>query len=271
MNDYFYLDSLNPSGIKAFHIGSVADVIEGSVDLRLKGRRFSAQKFQYGFEVGSSLNFDAMGEALLVGDKLFSTCTDPKHERYGQLVSGDEFVTNGLFVISLNTAPSFQLKMASKNGLPLEQVYRQIYQKVAKPFAFCGWMKFASFHATFIEQSPTKGKNIFDNRGFYYSRPPMLRGKEYGFAMGVVADFNDTVMRDVNASLQTVLYHNPFEKSNQLSSHAHIVTLDTSCETESAISGGHARECLHLFCEQSAVTQADLKIFTIESVEDYLE
>jgi hypothetical protein len=271
MTDYFYLDSLNTASMKAFHIGSVADVIEGSVDFRLKDRRFSAQKFQYGFEVGSSLNFDAMGEALLVGGKLFSTCTDEKHERYGQLVSGDDFVTNGLFAIPLETQPSFRLKLGSKQGIPLEQVYRQIYQKIAKPFAFCGWISFTSFHATFIEQPPTKGKNIFNNKGFYYSRPPMLRGKEYGFAMGVVADFNDTAMKEVNASLRTVLYHNPFEKNMQLSSHAHIVTLDPSCESENAISGGHARECLHLFCEQSAVNRADLKIFIIERVEDYLK
>ena len=113
MTDYFYLDSLKTESMKAFHIGSVSDVIEGSVDFRLKDRRFSAQKFQYGFEV--------------------------------------------------------------------------------------------------------------------------------------VADFNDTVMREVNTSLRTFLYHNPFEKSMQLSSHAHIVTLDPSCESEIAISGAHAREWLHLF------------------------
>jgi hypothetical protein len=271
MSDYFHLDSFHPEGIKAFHIGSVRDVIEGSVDMRLKIRRFSAQKFQYGFEVGSSLNFDAMGEAILVSGKLFSTCTDPMHERYGQLVSGDEFVTNGLFAIPHKTPPSFRLQLGSKKGLPLEQVYQQVYQKVAKPFAFCGWMTFASFHATFIEQSPTKGKNIFKNKNFYYSNPPLFRGKEYGFTKGVVADFNDTLMRDVNASLKTVLYHNPFEKSTQLSSHAHILTLNSFCKTELAISSGHARECLHLFCEQSVITHANLKIFIIESVEDYLE
>ncbi len=271
MNDYFNLQPLNPRKITAYHIGSVEDVIQGRIDPRLEYRRFSAENFQVGFEAGSPLNFQALGEAILVNGQVFSTCTDTKHQRYAQLVCGSDFVTSGLFAIPLNQEPNFHLQLQSTAGYPLQHLYQQIYDRVAWPVAFCGWMKFNSFHANFIEKPPIAGQNIFSNRSDYYSRPPILCSNEYGFVVGVLADFHDLTKKVVNEKLKTVLYHNPVEQNERLAYHAHVLTLDPSCRTQERISQEQAKECLHLFCNQTVVKQADLKIFMIENVEDYLK
>lgn len=264
--NHFSINLISQYSICALHLGTVQDVIKGIVSGQLKHRRFDASDYQSGFEIGSAQNFEALGEAMLVNNRLFSTSTDPKSHDYGHVVSGPEFVTSGIFLIPKSAKPSFHLSMNTSCGMNLYDLYARVYQTIKKPLAFSGFIKFSQFHANHIEKAPIEGLNIFEHPKVYYTQPQIKRKGEYGFVIGAITDYHDKTLEDINRKLEVVLYKNPNEQGSVLSYHAHVLTLNRHLVCEDQITQDTVNECLHLFCEDTQVLNAELNIFTIEDL-----
>jgi hypothetical protein len=266
--DSFVLDLLTEEGITCYRIGNVEDVIKGQVNPKLKAKRFDAERFSVGFEIGSPNDFHSLGEAVLVNNQLFATSTDKSSMDYGKLISGNEFVTSGLFILPKNSQASFHLTVSSEDGIPLYDFYQRLYEKVKRPIAFSGFVAFNHFHANHIEAPPILGLNIFENKSVYYTRPSILKNREYGFIVGAVTDYSDTTYQKLNKELQAVLYKNPNESNSPLFFHAHIVTLEKECIQEHQITKNTSNQVLHLFADKSMITSADLNIYIINQVKE---
>jgi len=267
--DDFKLTQLSTHKVLAFHIGSIRDVILGHVDEKLKNQIFKASDFLYGFSIGSPFGFSSLGEAMLVNNTLFSTCTDITSGKYAKVIEGDEFVTSGLFVIPKGESPTYQLDCSFEKSVNLYTFYQKIYDLIQTPFCFSGFFEFSNFHSNFIEKPPIFDLNIFENPKTYYTKPHIQRSNEYGFVIGIIADFNLKRSDDLYKQLESVLYKNPNEPSENLSYHTHVLTLEKTCLHEQEITQNTVKECLHLFCEKTTVKKANLKIFTLSDVRGF--
>jgi hypothetical protein len=262
------IKKINPTGITAYYIGTIQDVIKGIVPEKLKERKFSAADFGCSFEIGSPLGFESLGEALCVNLKLFATSTCKKAKHYGQLISGGTFVTSGLFILPKNAEASFEVNIDSRMGIPIYDLYKFLYEKIKKPIAFTGFVTFNMFHANHIESPPNSGLDIFENQSVYYTKPHIMKDHEYGFIMGALTDYQNEQFSSLNKKLEAVLYKNPTEKDAELSFHSHVLTLDETVKKESDITQDNAKKVLHLFAENTAITKASLQVYIIDEMKE---
>lgn len=262
------LTKCSEKGLTALSLGNVVDVIHGVVPMNLKKARFLAKNFSYGFQIGSPLDFKSLGEAVLVNQKLFATSTDKSSKDYFNLLQGPEFVTSGMFLLPIDAKPSYEVKFDLSKGMPIYDFYNFLYEKIKKPLAFAGFMRFDQFHANHIESPPISGLDIFDNPSIYYTKPHILEKQAYGFIVGLMTNFNDLSFDKLNKKLEAALYNNPNEKTELLTTHAHIVTLHDNCTDENRINLETANKVLHLFTDQTSVISTDLKIFIIDEIRE---
>jgi hypothetical protein len=269
MNMTFKL-TLTPTGAKpiiAAHIGSVVDVIAGHVPNPLKEQRYSAHDYQYGFEIASPENFESLGEAILVNGYCFSRSTNSHASDFYKTLSGENFVTSGIFLIPLNAKPTYQVDVQFDKVCSLDKLYHELFAQIKQPFALTGFVNFTQLHIAAIAKPPIHDQNIFDHAAMYYPFPSELLTEGSAFIVGAVADYNDPKLKSILNQLEVVLYRNPFDKQHALTTHAHGVTLNQDIKQVSDITPAVVDEVIHVFSDKSELTSFRGEIFVIDAMQ----
>ncbi|NGX27188.1 MAG: hypothetical protein K940chlam6_01121 [Chlamydiae bacterium] len=250
----------------AKHIGTVKDVIEARIPEELTNQTFNASDFAFGFELATPRELTSLGESVIAGGYCFATSTDKTSPEYNQVISGEEFLVGGVFILPNEAKPSHKVSLLKgASPLPFEAFYQAIVQEVDYPFAFVGFFHFENFHGTAIAKPPIDGKNIFSNKEEYYSNPEIREENIPGFVMGVVTKNT----KSLQAGLETVLYQNPFDTKSTLIHHAHVLTLKTPLKQIDELKPNVVDKCLHLFNDGSTVAFLEASVYTIEKVEEF--
>ena len=77
---------------------------------------------------------------------------------------------------------------------------------------------------------------IFAHKEEYFPNPETKMDDVIAFVIGVLTDFEDPGLSEINKQLDVVLYKNPSDSGSVLSSHAHVLTLKQPvCRTEGPV------------------------------------
>lgn len=247
-----------------FRLGNIQDVIAGKVSDQTTGRVLHASDFAYGFELGTPKEPQSLGETVIVNGYCFTTSTDPSSPEYHQVISGTKFRAGGLFIIPKGMKPTHQAVFTKK--LKLEDIYRNLEQQLAEPFAFAGFFHFVSLHGLALSKAPIEGKNIFENQSEYYAHPEIRRENVLGFVVGVVADEKKISDKILHEEILNVLYRNPLDTKGTLLYHAHVLTFKNSVGKVEDIHPDNVDQCLHLLNEGSTIDSAEVDLFAIQKI-----
>lgn len=258
--------------ISAGYIGSVSNVIQGSVPAALTTKRFQADKCLYGFELASPQSIESMGEAVIVNGYCYTTSTDSNSSRYGQTIHGSSYYTSGLFFIPRGALPSYTCQKVFIPPMTLESLFNDIYAEVKHPFFISGLFEFKFLECTAIAKAPIVNENIFENQALYYPNAPLQLKTVQVFLTGAVADFNSNIglEKKLLDSLNVVLYHNPFEKKKHtLTTHSHGVTLCQPVKSIQEISPERVGKTIHVFSTTSFLSSMQAEIYLVGSMKNY--
>ena len=257
------LKSTNKGPVIAAHIGTVRDVIAGVVPETLRKRYFHAHAYQYGFELASPEGIAGLGEAVLVNGMCYATSTDASSLRYLKTVSGDAFMTSGIFLIPNGVQPSHRIEQTFDSAYGLNDVYDALFTEIGQPLAFALRFDFDLFYGTYIGKAPIFGENIFEKASSYYSQAPETLRHVSAFLVGAIADFRDTKNTALLQALDVVLYHNPFDSTENLTTHAHGVTLTQNITEVSEITPMLVDRVWHVLSGESRVTSVRGEVFAL--------
>ncbi len=252
------------------HIGSVADVIAGHLPTKLATKRFSAPDYAYGFELASTNDKEALGEAIIINDICYTTATNKEAANYFQLTTSQDFLTGGIFIIPRDCNPGYIADYPMQGGtLSFEDFYRHLYQAVKKPLAFVALVEFDDFHSVAIGRPPIDNKPIFDNMDYYYPFPPTQENAVSALVIGALTDYNDPELTAINKELEVVLYHNPMdEKTFSLTHHAHALTLTQMPTSLLEVTPAMAKQVRHLLIENSTIRSIHADIYPIHAMKN---
>jgi len=253
------------------YIGSVVDVIKAHLPENLADKRFSAADFAAAFELGTPQNKHSLGECVVLNGQCYTTSTDKNSSDYYKMIHGDTFMTSGIFILPKNNKPTHQINQTFLKSCDILALYEQIYSTVKQAFAFVGTVTFENLHSTAICKAPIDGNNIFEHKAEYYAKPERREKNTKAFIMGVMTDFAQTEQSEVNQELEVVLYRNPFDVSQALTHHAHILTLKSTAKKWQDITPKDADCSLHLFADGSSVKEINIDIFVISGLDDFSE
>lgn len=257
------------SSITAGHIGSVIDVIKGYVPESLAHRRFNADAFKYGFELASSEDVNAFGEAVLVNGFCYSTSTNQQSKNYLQTTAGESFVTSGLFLIPKEAEPTYRIQQSFTESCLLHDAYSAIFAQVKQPFAIAAMFEFETLTGNFIVKPPIHGENIIENIEKFCPYPPQTISTTSAFLVGAVADFSDTRYKDLLEKLNVVLYKNPFDKQLNITTHTHCITLKKDLDDVQDITPILVDKTLHVLSEQSRIKSIKGEVFAVGDMMDF--
>ncbi len=246
-------------------IGSVEDVIAARVPKALENRQFDAKECQCGFELGSPLGIDSLGEAVIVNGRCYATNTKLHSRDYYQTISGRYYYTTGMLLIPKKAMPSHR---AYYNGeaMPIQKLYQTIYSTLQQPFAISGFVHAENLNATAIALPPIDGRPIFDNKMDFYSMPNQQLSDTPLFIVSVSADFSHIANETLSQQLSAVLYHSPLDVQSSLVTHTHGVTLKGDVSSTKQISPELVEKTLHIYTEETRFNRCDLAIYTIDAI-----
>ncbi len=273
------------------YLGSVTDVIAGKISPSLKNKIFHAEDYAYGFEIGTPKNWESLGDTILVNNHIYTQSTDQQSPDFGKIITGEEFKTSGLFLIPHRAEPNAEFSYASPDSfLDFSQFQQELYQKIKQPFAFIAQVLFKNLHANAISNPPIHSHNIFENKADYFKISPWNLKNQQAFIMGVVTNFEDPKLKNINQALSAVLYHNPFEheqenqqenqQKNQqnkefqnknilpLSVHTHGLCLKQWISHPQDIVPSLAEKVVHIFSENTSIQKIQGQVFIISQMQD---
>lgn len=253
---------------KVGHIGSVKDVIAGHVAPSLAKKYYQAADYQYGFELASPKGLNSLGEAVLVNGHCFTRSTDKHSKHYLQTISGPTFLTSGLFVIPKGGQETYHLYKVFAIPLSLAVLYDKLYAIIEQPFVMAGFVEFTQLHCTAIAKPPIYDEPIFNYRQQYYPHLPQILRHQPTFIVGAVADFVHSKEKFLLQQMEVVLYHNPFETMQGLTTHTHGLTLKHRLEKTNEITPEQVKEVWHVLADTSLVSSVRAEIYVIGEVTD---
>jgi len=272
------------------YLGSVTDVIAGKINPSLKNKIFHAEDYAYGFEIGTPKDWESLGDTILVNNHLYTQSTDQQSSDFGKVISGEEFKSSGLFLIPHRAEPNAEFSYSSDSRtdlnsdlfLDFSQFQQELYQKIQEPFAFIAQVLFKNLHANAISKPPIHAQNIFENTADYFKISPWDLKNQHAFIMGVVTNFEDQKLKNINQALSAALYHNPFEHHQEhkqetqsqskniipLSSHTHGLCLKQCVSHPQDIVPSLAERVVHIFSENSSIQKIQGQVFIISQMQD---
>ncbi|MCR9191297.1 MAG: hypothetical protein NXI01_01375 [Gammaproteobacteria bacterium] len=260
----------NAPPMTAEYIGSVEDVLAGRADPELIAQRFMAANCQYGFELASPKDAASLGEAVIVNNTCFATSTDSQSADYMQTISGDTFLSTGCFMIPTGAKPNFKIKDACNTPVAMNDYYQRLYDTVKTPFAFAGFFTFSSLQMMVLGKAPIYEEPIFENQATYFPQRPATQTEVTAFLVGAVANYHDEAENDFLEKLKVVLYQNPFDTRQILTTHAHAVTLHTTIENVEAITPDVVDKTIHVLADQTQFTALDVDVFSMDNIKAVL-
>lgn len=262
------IEKLNDDAEILAFIGHVDNVINGIIPDALNNKRFLASDYQYGFELGSPQSIYNLGESIFLNGMLYTSRTDESRTERNALMWGPEFTTTGIFIIPKSAKENFHLKYFSfAEAKTIADIYTEIFNIVKGPFAVVGCIELAHIHAKAITRPPISHENVFDHAREYYQEEDYFDDNINIAMTGVVSDYQDGNLSEINNKLSSVLYHNPFAQQQALLSHTHALLLNRAIIEIDEVHPRHAMEVFHLM-DESVVRYANLKIFRIADLEE---
>ncbi|MBF0502914.1 MAG: hypothetical protein HQM09_22455 [Candidatus Riflebacteria bacterium] len=266
------IETTGHGAMKLGYIGSVVDVLAARLPDALSCKRFIAADHLFGFELASPRDKNSLGEALIVNGICYATSSDNTSPDYNRTIFGNEFVTGGMFIIPPGAEPSHKCS-TSADGSPFSLIdfYTELHKTVKQPLAFVGLAECASFHGTAIGKPPINGNAIFNHQSEYFPNPETVSNNVAAFVIGVLTDYENTELSDINKQLEVVLYKNPFSSGSGsvLSNHAHVLTLKQPVSRIDEITPDLVDKALHLFPDGTSLRSLRADVYTISSLIDY--
>jgi hypothetical protein len=246
------------------HIGTVKDVLASRVSPALHGKTFHANNYQYAFELASPRDEKSMGESIIVNGNCYCTDTDKNSPSYLKLAAGPDIITSGIFIIPRSAKPTHTI---IANNVSLTACYQAIYDDIKGPFALAGFVDFKEAHMTYITKAPINGRSIMDNPKEYLTVDPSKKyPNKHGFIVGAASDYQQD--HPANDDMKVVLYHNPNDKQTGLSTHVHLLELDTDIKHVADITPDKAKQVWHVFEDNTEISRLSAEIYAIDGLND---
>ncbi len=248
-------------------IGSVNNAIQGNVPKYLKGQKFNASDYSFGFNLASPNSIESMGESVIVNNKCYANDSDPNSLSYNTTISGESFFTSAMLTLPRDTKENYILSLSdSSNEISYYALLKNVFDKVKKPFVLVAHVSFKSLHATAISKAPIYNKNIFENKDEYYCMPEAHLKSTHAFIIACIADFSLVDNVDLYNGLELVLYNNPMDKKQSLNIHTHAITLKNAIESYEEITPKIVDKTLHVFSEQTVIQALKGEVYMIRGL-----
>ena len=252
------------------HIGKIANVIEGHVPDALKKMPFyQAHDYQCGFALASPDGLDSLGEALLVNDYCFTTSTKKHAASYLNLIYGKEFITPAFMLSPKEAKPTYRIKERFVLPQSLNEVYLHLYEKIKRPFVIAGFIEFAQLKGTHIAKPPIYHENIFAHKSAYYPEASQTYQNAYAYVVGGVANFNTCDNLKLNKDLSFILYQNPFDKQETITTHEHGLLLKKKITEVKNIKPDSIHKTVHIYSKDSLIKSIRGEIFVIAAIAEF--
>ncbi len=235
-------------------IGSVEQVIAGTIDPSLKNRLFNASDYRYGFEIGSPHSFASLGETVLVNQTCYTTSTD-KHDHYQQTIHGKQFCTSGIFIVPHAARPSYIMTPEpSDQDLAYQLFCEKIYSTTQQPALFVCLARFKTIYFTSIQSPPIAHKNIFTHKSIYYGANSTSHLTDtHAFIIGIVSNLTKDDPKLLN-ELKVVLYQNPLDIRNELTMHTHGLVLNQLIHRPEEIEPTNVKKTIHVYNQNTILS-----------------
>ncbi len=248
--------------------GHVMDVIRGEVKPGAE-TFIPASSFAVGFAAGSPEGLRSLGEFMAVNGTAYAKSTDVDSASYYETIHGPGFVTTGAIFLPHAAAPTATVTLSADAGttMTLAAVYEALFEAAGdEAFVYTGSVHFAECQTLAISRAPIEGEVIFDHREKYYTRGKQVARDVHALVMGAGADFarEDDAARA--AALERILYRNPYDPAQALSTHSHALILREPVASFSDVEPPAVLDVNHLLA-QSVVASFRLDVFPIESLD----
>ena len=203
-------------------IGSVGDVIDGTVREELETKSWDASSFSSGFGAASVAGIEAYGESMVVNGHVFARSTDSESPNFYSTQVASKFVSPALICLPSSAAPAFRLEYrGGKNsgggggggdgqeGMSLSRFVNDVYYQTRTPLYFQGRARFLRADVWALSEAPMKGKRLPDHKSFNRNPGAVLQDCE-AFITGVVAMEGG---QDSPQSMQDVMFQRMFYKA----------------------------------------------------------
>lgn len=248
--------SKNAERIVLFGAGKVSDVLEGRPPT--SDAWISLTPYRAAFEAGSPQGITSIGEFIAFNGVGFSRSTEESTK--GQLLVGRKVVTNAAVFLHQNTKPSRIVDLVAP--CDLAELVERLTREADGPVCYVGVATFEHFRSTAIERAPIYGKNIFEHSKVYYPTPPQTARRVRAAIMGCAAR---AVVED-GVDLSVVLYRNPNDRSHEVLSHTHALTVGEHVQTIDDVVPTTAGQVHHVFAD-SVLARATLEVYYVSRVQ----
>jgi len=245
-------------------IGTVEDVITGQIRDDLKKKVFDATNYQHGFELASPHGINSLGEAVLTNGKCYATDTDTSSKTYLKTIADTKFYTSGMFIIPKDIKHSAEFEL--NNKLNYEDFTNTLFKETQSALSFCALAYFETLSAGYITKAPVYGENIFINHKTYYKKPKLILHNVNAYIIGAITDFKNKDLDDANSTMRVVLYNNPDNKTTNITSHTHGITLTQDVDSFTEITPDIVDKTLHIYQEGTVIKSAHGIIFKIKEI-----
>ena len=201
-------------------IGSVGDVLNGTIREELETKSWDASSFSSGFGAASVAGIEAYGESMVVNGHVFARSTDSESPNFYSTQVASKFVSPALICLPSSAAPAFRLEYrGGKNsgggggdgqeGMSLSRFVNDVYYQTRTPLYFQGRARFLRADVWALSEAPMKGKRLPDHKSFNMNPGAVLQDCE-AFITGVVAMEGG---QDSPQSMQDVMFQRMFYKA----------------------------------------------------------
>ena len=149
----------------------------------------------------------------------------------------------------------------------MDNLYTELFNEIKKPMVVVGCAKLTYSRSTYITRAPIHGERMFYEK-YFEDGEATEENLSIAF-IGVVSNFNDVDLREINSKLSPVLYNNPAARDSELLSHTHALTLNSGklCQL-SQIRARMAEKVVHLYAD-SLISQAEFEVYAVDDVREY--
>lgn len=141
----------------------------GSIPANLAGMEFDATRMSFGVGRAALGGWGNLGEALVVGDRVFVRSTDTAAPDYYRLVSGTRFHTSSFAYVPDGGTPAVRLPLAP--GQRVAQLWQELAARYPGGVLAAGYVRFERLHTIAVSRPAIAGLALARHAAHYFTEP----------------------------------------------------------------------------------------------------
>jgi hypothetical protein len=149
----------------------------------MKDVYFDARKMRCGIGTGAVGGWESLGEAAVIGDRVWLRTTHKASPRYYRLVNNRYFQTSAFVYVPMGVSPARELRLTKE--VALQKVWQQLAADYPNGVMVSGYVKMKQLNLIAIAEAPIASLVINKNVPYYYTRPMESFRDTWAFVVGI--------------------------------------------------------------------------------------